>query len=935
MAKGEKKDRLPPSPKLTASPPDPPSPATGISTVHASGVPSSLPPSESNLRSTSQVSLVSTDVTPPPPTQSFSSMEPKMTGGCVPRKSSYAESLKVSSKGWFSRTGTWSRSGGTKSAAITRVASENVSREPSIASGPNKTEGTSGLVPDVGPLEPLPSTTGQASELPRESTPPPLEEPLAPPAIPTSLSTTTLPAAEPFEAQPEARPPLSMEPPNGASDLGDTKGSLDPGPGNESSERPASYWFGWWYGRQAIVEQPVPKSEAIGEGPEESPVVEIEDPAKLAPQSLETQAPSTTQPQTTTTLTTRPTVTAEQPESVADAAPPAGGSGDDVATLRTKSWFGWWGGQYQELPVDPQGGDRPENREASNSECVADCALSQPRAVPGAEPSIGLEVPLKPANHSQTSSNSVTPLSQTPEASQITPKTSTWAFWSRERSKPSDNSLNSNSTTTVGELAVADTPSQLSPQKAKAKEIPPISIPDPKMTRTLNNLREESRPGTPKKAEANTSIAASVSAIPKPTPSPSPSSASTAKQKLQKILPANHVLPNFDSCYRRLNQPSIFCQITKIFKSQPPPNKKHLYLTPTPPRIKKAVAIGVHGFFPMRLVRTVLGEPTGTSIRFANSAAAAIKRWAEKNGVEVEIEKIALEGEGKVGDRVEMLWKLLANWMDHVKNADFVLMAAHSQGVVVGVQLLARLIEEGCVDKARVGFTAMAGINLGPFYHLPTTILTGSAKELFEFQRLESIPSKKYIQALRICLAQNVRILYVGSIDDQLVPLESSTFSNISHPYIFRAVFVDGRVHAPDFLSHLVGFAMKLRNLGISDHGLVRELSSPLAGSLYGGEGHSRIYDDNAVYDLGVRHALETTDCPDVPLGLDTFELPTNNNNPFLLPWSMRGMLEEPHVKSKLEGECAELLDQFQKWKPTSKVLKDVKFRLEGIRSKI
>ena len=49
-------------------------------------------------------------------------------------------------------------------------------------------------------------------------------------------------------------------------------------------------------------------------------------------------------------------------------------------------------------------------------------------------------------------------------------------------------------------------------------------------------------------------------------------------------------------------------------------------------------------------------------------------------------------------------------------------------------------------------------------------------------------------------------------------------------------------------LTHLVGFALKLRNLGISDHGLVRELSSSLAGSLYGGEGHSRIYDDKAVY---------------------------------------------------------------------------------------
>lgn len=49
-------------------------------------------------------------------------------------------------------------------------------------------------------------------------------------------------------------------------------------------------------------------------------------------------------------------------------------------------------------------------------------------------------------------------------------------------------------------------------------------------------------------------------------------------------------------------------------------------------------------------------------------------------------------------------------------------------------------------------------------------------------------------------------------------------------------------------VSHLVGFALKLRNLGVSDHGLIRELSSPLAGSLYTGEGHSRLYDDDAVY---------------------------------------------------------------------------------------
>jgi hypothetical protein len=50
-----------------------------------------------------------------------------------------------------------------------------------------------------------------------------------------------------------------------------------------------------------------------------------------------------------------------------------------------------------------------------------------------------------------------------------------------------------------------------------------------------------------------------------------------------------------------------------------------------------------------------------------------------------------------------------------------------------------------------------------------------------------------------------------------------------------------------------VGLALKLRNLGFPDHGLIRELSSPLAGSIYTGGGHSRIYDDEAVYEYAQR----------------------------------------------------------------------------------
>ena len=131
-----------------------------------------------------------------------------------------------------------------------------------------------------------------------------------------------------------------------------------------------------------------------------------------------------------------------------------------------------------------------------------------------------------------------------------------------------------------------------------------------------------------------------------------------------------------------------------------------------------------------------------------------------------------------------------------------------------------------------------------------------------------------------------------------------------------------------------MGFALKLRNLGISDHGVIRELSSPLAGSLYGGEGHSRIYDDEAVYYLAVEHALATTSLRETPPQFHR-KSATTSQNPYILPFAMRGVLEEDYVRAHLYGEITELIKQFDKWKPSTKALKDVKFRLEGVRSKL
>ena len=84
---------------------------------------------------------------------------------------------------------------------------------------------------------------------------------------------------------------------------------------------------------------------------------------------------------------------------------------------------------------------------------------------------------------------------------------------------------------------------------------------------------------------------------------------------------------------------------------------------------------------------------------------------------------------------------------------------------------------------------------------------------------------------------------------------------------------------------------------------------------------------------LAIEFALETSTIHSANLHIKrTQPAPAN---PYILPFAMRGILEEEYVRRELYDETMELLRQFDDWKPTSKVLKDVKFRLEGIRSKL
>ncbi|KAI0460341.1 hypothetical protein F5B21DRAFT_451198 [Xylaria acuta] len=517
---------------------------------------------------------------------------------------------------------------------------------------------------------------------------------------------------------------------------------------------------------------------------------------------------------------------------------------------------------------------------------------------------------------------------------------STWVFWSRDTVPRKVGEETSSAE--QGELAVMGDGSETSPRRSSVEISEESSN---KKALTIKTPLERPPKGNPiKKTKKGQSQSMDTDEPPTAWPITPNSDAGiknpptkSTTSSTHKTLPPNLLLPSFKSTYRMKKNPSIIKQITQLLLRTQQPPTNHVSLSKDIPTTKKAIAIGVHGLYPASYLRPMIGQPTGTSIRFANHCAEAIRRWAESHGSsDCEIEKVALEGEGKIADRVDNLWKLLLNWIEHIKNADFIMLACHSQGVPVGIMLLAKLIDLGVITNSRIGVCAMAGVSLGPFpdYKSGMGILMGSAAELWQFADPESEISKRYEHALKTVVEYGARITYVGSIDDQLVPLQSALYDPACHPYIYRAVFIDGRIHAPDFIAHLIGFALKLRNLGISDHGLIRELSVPLAGSLYSGEGHSRLYNDGQVYDLAVSHTLETTSVSGVSCKIQKHQGLTSPN-PYVLPWIMRGLLEEDLVKTELSRETAELLKQFDDWAPTTKALKDVKYRLEAVRSKL
>ncbi|KAF9553354.1 hypothetical protein CPC08DRAFT_822347 [Agrocybe pediades] len=389
---------------------------------------------------------------------------------------------------------------------------------------------------------------------------------------------------------------------------------------------------------------------------------------------------------------------------------------------------------------------------------------------------------------------------------------------------------------------------------------------------------------------------------------------------------------------------------------------------------RRVVVIGVHGWFPGAMIRTVLGEPTGTSTKFANMMEQALEEFVAEHGVSLEkITKIPLEGDGTIEKRVERLYSnLLANedWMSDLHDADAVIVATHSQGSVVSTHLLDRLISDnhiitsrnqvmpmgmgaesfpasiGLGDSAkrkvqRVCCLALCGIHLGPLRYLSSSTLVGpylqyfestAARELFEFQNTDSAVSKAYVKALENVLNHGTKMVYIASLNDQVVPIYSGLFTAVSHPLILRALYIDGDAyHSSDFLSNLLVLLLRILNSGVSDSGLLAHLSEATAGSL-NGVGHSTAYEELATFSLAVKYLFLTNDgiTEGAKMTLEPFNA-NHEQNDYEIPWSLRDIIADERVAHFFGAEISALRDAFKEWHPKTSILRDLKRKLQPI----
>lgn len=387
-------------------------------------------------------------------------------------------------------------------------------------------------------------------------------------------------------------------------------------------------------------------------------------------------------------------------------------------------------------------------------------------------------------------------------------------------------------------------------------------------------------------------------------------------------------------------------------------SESHLYRQPNTKitsrkveKIKKIVIIGVHGFLPTKFIKSMVGLSTGNSLKFVEQATKAVESWLNEDVTlqnMYNIETIALEGLGTIEDRVQSSLELLKNWSDMINDCDFLFFVGHSQGSIIAIHILAELLSSKSSinlnsHKKRIGLLSMAGPLKGPMPNLASKIVIRAYTKqennvLQQLTRLGDSQSKEYTelqQSFQVLMDHNVKVTLAGSINDRLVPLNSSLAEINHHANIFRCIASDGQLVPTNsnlLLLYLWQLILTLRNLGVSERKLFQELSIRCAATTTYDYGHTNVYHDDEVYKTAVRFALETTDLQQ-KTSLNTYLELTPGDSIYEIPWNLRelvqGILRAKHINHL--GLLNDVITSYNHWNPTTKAWKEVKLCLESL----
>ncbi|CUM62807.1 uncharacterized protein PRCAT00000365001 [Priceomyces carsonii] len=551
-------------------------------------------------------------------------------------------------------------------------------------------------------------------------------------------------------------------------------------------------------------------------------------------------------------------------------------------------------------------------------------------------------------------SNSLGPQNRdTPESHSTQPVKSSWFTWWFLNSYSTVESVDDNDSLIKSAKAFIETSKDNSHYAFKSSITDPksrdfmLAVSDTHTEKQPVRYNLKKRPLTPNEVQERT--------LKQPfTNGPAKLNDQNSNKAYPKDVPPEFVFPHLEENFRHITLRTRLRLIGESFLYKNNTSESHLYRSKdskirnrAKDHLKKVVIVGVHGFLPIKMVKTLIGHSTGHSIKFVKEATEAFRKWQSMNSEndlhDCDIQTIALEGEGKIEERVSKLLKLLENWIDIILECDFLFFVSHSQGTPVAIQLLAELITKHSIYNKKIGLLGMSGILCGPLAGLDSKLVIRAystteneiMNELFEYQKPTSHLSMKLRESMQILTRNNVKITLSGAVNDQWIPIFSSLGYNFDHPNIFRFLYVDESSNVPEFIISLLKVIAIMRNMGYQDHNLVRDLSNRCMGTIQDG-GHCKIYQDQEVYLTAIKHSLETTS---LYRRRDLTYIPIINVkasvNLFSLPWNFRGLIHDLMTVRNISNVrlVARLLHDFNSWSPT-KHWKELKYcfsALEGI----